>query len=205
MKFYCAPLSISVATGLLLEEAGLDYEPILLDFAQNAQTTPDYLAINPKGRVPALVTDQGILTETGAIAEYIAARAPDKNLFPSDLWEAAQLRAICYYLASTFHVNHAHRRRGYRWAREAASLKDMSNTVPHTMADSCSFIEKTCALDPFVMGEGFTIADPWLFTICLWLKGDEVDIEQFPRLAAHFKRMADRPSVQAIRAYGLLS
>lgn len=204
MKFYCAPLSISIATGILLEEAGLAYEPVVLDFAQNAQTAPDYLAINPKGRVPALVTDQGILTETGAIAEYIAARAPDKNLVPGDPWEAAQLRAVCYYLATTFHVNHAHRRRGYRWARHEASFKDMSEMVPRTMAASCRFIEETCALDPFVMGAALTIADPWLFTICLWLEGDEVDIAQFPRLAAHFRRIADRPSVDAVRAYGLL-
>lgn len=205
MKFYCAPRSISVATGLLLEEAGLDYEPVLLDFAQNAQRAPEYLAINPKGRVPAVITDQGILTETGAIAEYIAAQVPDMGLIPQDPWAAARMRAVCYYLASTFHVNHAHRRRGHRWASDEASLKDMSDNVPRTMGESCAFIEENCALDPFVMGEAFTIADPWLFTICLWLEGDDVDITSFPRLAAHFDRLAARPSVAALRGYDLLT
>lgn len=204
MKFYCAPKSISVATGLLLEEAGLDYDPVLLDFSQNEQTSLDYRKINPKGRVPALVTDQGILTETGAIAEYIAGQAPGMELVPRDAWQAAQMRAICYYLASTFHVNHAHRRRGYRWASEEDSFRDMSANVPRTMAESCAYIEETCALDPFVMGQNLTIADPWLFTICLWLESDEVDINRYPRLASHFKKIASRPSVEAIRAYGLL-
>ncbi|MEM1364007.1 MAG: glutathione S-transferase N-terminal domain-containing protein, partial [Pseudomonadota bacterium] len=139
MKFYCAPKSISVATGLLLEEAGLDYEPVLLDFSKGEQTSSDYLAINPKGRVPALITDQGILTETGAIAEYIAHQAPGMDLAPNEAWDAAQMRAICYYLASTFHVNHAHRRRGYRWVSEEDSLKDMSANVPRTMAESCRY------------------------------------------------------------------
>lgn len=204
MKFYCAPRSISVATGLLLEEAGLEYEPVLLDFTQNEQTTPGYLEINPKGRVPALVTDTGILTETGAIAEFIADTVPEMNLVPNDPWQAAQMRSICYYLASTFHVNHAHRRRGHRWASEEASLRDMSDNVPRTMAASCAYLETNCALEPFVMGDGFTIADPWLFTICLWLESDEVDIARYPRLAGHFDQIASRPSAQAIRAYGLL-
>ncbi|MEM6578002.1 MAG: glutathione S-transferase family protein [Pseudomonadota bacterium] len=204
MKFYYAPRSISVATGLLLEEAGLAYEPTALDYAKNDQTSPEYLAINPKGRVPTLVTDHGILTETGAIAEYIASQVPDMKLVPVEPWAAAQLRAVCYYLASTFHVNHAHLKRGHRWASEAASLKDMSANVPRTMSDSCRFIEDTCALDPFVMGPNLTVADPWLFAICCWLEGDGVEIGQFPRLAAHFRTMADRPSREAIRAYGLL-
>lgn len=205
MKFYCAPNSISVATGLLLEESGLDYEPILLDFSKNEQGAPDYLAINPKARVPALVTANGILTETGAIAEYIAGLVPEMALIPQNPWDAARMRAICYYLASTFHVNHAHRRRGRRWASEEASLKDMSSQVPRTMAESCAYIEESCAPDPFIMGKAFTIADPWLFAICLWLEGDEVDIAQFPSLKDHFDRVAGRPSVQAVTDYGLVA
>lgn len=204
IKFYYAPSTISVATGLLLEEAGLEYERHALNLAENEQTAPDYLAINPKARVPALVTDKGILTETGAIAEFVAALTPDLGLVPFDPWRAAQMRAISYYLASTFHVNHAHRRRGHRWASNQTSHDDMSANVPRTMAESCAFIEANCALDPFVMGDTFTIVDPWLFAICLWLEGDEVDIRRFPRLAAHFERIANRPSVEKIRAYGLL-
>ncbi|MEM9497093.1 MAG: glutathione S-transferase family protein [Pseudomonadota bacterium] len=204
MKFFYAPSTISVATGLLLEEAGVEYERQPLDMQKSEQTSPDYLAINPKGRVPALVTDKGILTETGAIAEYIATLAPEKRLVPQDPWQAAQMRSVCYYLASTFHINHAHRRRGYRWASETSSHEDMSRNVPRTMAESCAFIEASCALDPYVMGADFTIADPWLFAICTWLEGDEVDITGFPRLAAHYSRIAERRSAAALRAYGLL-
>ncbi len=118
MKFYCAPNTIAVATAVLLEETGLEYEPVILNFATGEQAKPKYQAINPKGRVPAIVTDHGILTETGAIAEYLAGLVPDKALVPSDPWAAAQMRAVMYYLASTFHVNHAHNRRGSRWAEQ---------------------------------------------------------------------------------------
>ena len=204
MKFYCAPKTISIATAILLEETGLSYDPVQLNFADGEQTKPEYLALNPKGRVPALVTDSGILTETGAIAEYLAGLVPDRGLVPADPWAAAQMRAVMYYLASTFHVNHAHMRRGYRWADQESSLADMSAKVPQTMAASCKFVEETCALAPFVMGEAMTVADPWLFTICSWLEGDGVDITNYPRLTAFFDMMNARPSVAAVRAMGLL-
>ena len=125
MKFYFAPGTIAIATGMLLEEASLTYDPVPLNFAKGEQTAPEFLAINPKGRVPALVTNQGILTETGAIAEFIAAQVPDLGLVPTDPFAAAQMRAITFYLASTFHVNHAHGPRGIRWADNEASLQDM--------------------------------------------------------------------------------
>ena len=80
----------------------------------------------------------------------------------------------------------------------------MTAKVPETMGQSCAFIEGNCALAPFVMGTGMTLADPWLFTICTWLEGDGVDIAAYPKLAAHFEMMNARPSVGAVRAMGLL-
>ena len=116
MQLYYAPNTISVAVAITLEEAGLEYQPVRVDFASAEQTRPGYRQINPKGRVPALVVDGGILTETGALLEYIASRAPEAGLVPDDPLLAARMREVMYYLASTMHVNHAHRMRGARWA-----------------------------------------------------------------------------------------
>jgi len=203
MKVYCAPNTISVATIILLEEAGAAYEPVIISLANGDQTTPEYHAINPKGRVPAVITEDGILTETGAIVEYIAALAPDQGLVPANPWDAAQMRSVMYYLAATMHVNHAHKMRGHRWANEDASFKDMTAKVPETMGQSCAFVEETCALDPFVMGTQMSVADPWLFTICTWLKSDGVDIAAYPRLSAHFDMMTARASVAKAHDMGL--
>lgn len=203
MKFFCAKSTISIATAIMLEETGTAYEPVMLNFADGDQLKPEYHAINPKGRVPALVTDHGILTETGAILEYLDTTS-DAGMVPADPWGAAQLRSVMYYLASTFHVNHAHKMRGSRWADQQSSYDDMKAKVPETMGASCAFIEETCALSPFVMGEAMTVADPWLFTICTWLKGDGVDIAHYPKLAAHHDMMNARRSVQAVRALGLI-
>lgn len=205
MKLYCAPGTISLASAYLLEEAALPYTPVLLSIARGEQTASAYLALNPKGRVPTLVTDAGILTETGAIAEYIAAQVPERGLVPADAWAAAQMRAVTYYLAATFHVNHAHKHRGYRWADSEASFADMTAKVPETMGQSCAYLEKNCALSPFVMGEAMTAADPWLFTICTWLESDGVDIAAYPKLAAHFEMMNARPPAAALRGLGLLT
>ena len=136
LKLYYAPNSISIAVAIALEEAGLPYTPLKVDFATAAQTQPEYMAINPKGRVPALVNPQGkVLTETGALLEYIAALAPDAHLLPQDAETAAHMHSVMYYLASTMHVAHAHKMRGHRWADQQSSFDDMKAKVPQTMAD----------------------------------------------------------------------
>ena len=116
-KLYYAPGTCALASHIALEEAGADYTAERLDFKNNQQTTPDYLAINPKGRVPALVTDTGILTETPAILAFIAQSFPKAKLAPlDDPFAFAQVQSFNSYLCSTVHVSHAHKMRGYRWA-----------------------------------------------------------------------------------------
>ena len=204
MKLYYAPNTISVATAIVLEEAGIAFEPVRVDFATAEQTKAAYQAINPKGRVPALITDRGILTETGAILEYIASTAPAANLVPDDHWEAAQMRALMYYLASTMHVNHAHKLRGIRWVTQDSSIEDMVAKVPQTMADSCRVVEENALVGPYVMGERFTIVDPYLYTICTWLEGDGVDVSEFPKIKQFMALMETRPSIMTLREKGIL-
>ena len=112
MQLYFSPNSIAVAVSLALFEADLPFEAVRVDFSQSEQTGPDYLKINPKARVPSLVTDQGVITETGAILDYIADLAPSANLRPSSAFDVAKMRSLIHYFASTMHVNHAHSLRG---------------------------------------------------------------------------------------------
>ena len=155
----------------------------------------EYLKVNPKGRVPVLETPDGILTETGAILEYIA---PD--LVPTDPFAAARMREIMYYVCGTMHVNHAHNRRGARWADDAASHADMKRKVPETMAASCVHLEQLWHLRP----DGLTIADFYLYVVLCWLEGDGVDIKTYPQFADFAQNMRARPSVQAVYDKGVL-
>ncbi len=198
-KLYYAPGTCALASHIALEEAGADYTALRLDFKANQQNSPDYLAINPKGRVPALVTDRGVLTETPAILAYIAQTFPQAKLAPSDdPFALAQVQAFTSYLCSTVHVAHAHKMRGHRWATEESSFADMKRMVPKSVGAAFARIERDMLKGPWVMGETYTICDPYLFTIAQWLEGDGVDLATLPKVMAHRKRMLERPAVRKV-------
>ncbi|WP_082894671.1 glutathione S-transferase family protein [Sulfitobacter geojensis] len=205
LKLYYFPGTISVAVAITLQEAGLDYDPVKVDFAAAEQTKPDFLALNPKGRVPALVTDKGtILTETGALLDYISDLKPDAGLVPQDAEDAAHMRAVMYYLASTMHVAHAHKMRGSRWADQQSSFDDMTAKVPETMTACAQYVETECLRGAYANGDYLTLADPYLFVVCNWLKGDGVNLSDFPKISAFLSLMESRDSVKAVRAKGIL-
>lgn len=205
LKLHFAPGTISIAVAIALEEAGLPYEAVRIDFKTAEQTQPDYLAINSKGRVPALTLENGsVLTETGALLDYIADIAPDAGLIPEDPQAAAHMRSAMYYLASTMHVAHAHKMRGTRWARNQSSFDDMAAMVPQTMAACAAYVEAEVLRGDFVLGNMFSIADPYLFIVCNWLKGDGVDVSLYPKIQNFMAVMETRPSVQAMRERDML-
>jgi glutathione S-transferase len=199
LKLYYARNSCALASHIALEEAGAPYEAIRVDFASAEQRGPDYLKINPKGRVPALVTDRGILTETPAILAFVAQSFPNAKLAPvDDPFAFARIQAFNSYLCSTVHVAHAHGGRGYRWADDEASFADMKRKVPQTMRECFTLIENGMIDGPWVCGDVYTISDPYLFTISGWLARDNVDIADFPKVNAHAKAMNARPAVQKV-------
>lgn len=201
LKLYYTPGTCALASHIALEEAGADYTAERISFKSNQQTSPEYLAVNPKGRVPALVTDGGVLTETPAILAFIAQSFPQAKLAPlEDAFAFAGLQSFNSYLCSTVHVAHAHKGRGYRWATDEGSFADMKRKVPETMAASFALIERGMLKGPWVMGESFTICDPYLFTLAQWLDGDGVDLAALPRVMDHRKRMSERPAVRRVLA-----
>ncbi|MCA1366579.1 glutathione S-transferase [Bradyrhizobium sp. BRP14] len=201
LKLFYTPGTCSLASHIALEEAGAAYEAHRIDFSKAEQTKPEYLAINPKGRVPALVTDRGILTETPAILAFIAQSFPEARLAPlEDAFEFARLQSFLSYLCSTVHVAHAHARRAARWADDPAAHEAMKAKVPQNMADCSDLIERAMFAGPFVMGENYSIADPYLFTIASWLESDGVDPARFPKILDHRNRMAARPAVAKVLA-----
>lgn len=182
MILYYAPLSCAFASHIALETAGAKYEARRLDFRTSEQRSPAYLAVNPKGRVPALVTDRGVITETPAILTYVAQTHPHANLAPlNDPFQFAQVQAFNSYLCSTVHVAHAHRIRGTRWADDEAAITSMKKKVSQNMTDCFSLIENEMFTGPFVFGETYSISDIYLYTLSTWLEGDGVDIGCFQK------------------------
>jgi glutathione S-transferase len=198
-KLYYAPGTCALASHIALQEAGAVYTTERLDFKTNQQNSPEYLAINPKGRVPTLVTDHGVLTETPAMLAFIAQSFPQAKLAPlGDPHAFAQVQAFNSYLCSTVHVAHAHKGRGYRWATDEASFADMKRKVPQSVGASFALIERDMLKGPWVMGDSYTICDPYLFTLAQWLEGDSVDLSTLPKVIEHRNRMSERPAVRKV-------
>lgn len=197
MKLYYATGTCALATHIALIDAGASYEAIRLSFATEDQRKPNYVSLNPKARVPTLVTDEGILTETPALLAYVAQKFPQARLAPIDNpFEFAEVQAFNSYLCSTVHIAHAHRMRGYRWADEPDAIAAMQRKVPASVSACFELIEREMLRGPWVMGDTYTICDPYLFTLSQWLEADGVDLAKLPKVREHRERNAARPNVQ---------
>lgn len=197
LKLYFTPHTCSLATHIALIDAGASYELVHIDFETRQQQSAAYLAVNPKARVPALVTERGILTETPAMLAYVAQSFPAAKLAPmDDPFAFAVIQAFNSYICSTLHVAHAHRMRGYRWASEESSFADMRRKVPEAVGSCFALIEREMLKGPWVAGADYTIADPYLFTLAQWMEKDGVDPARFPKVADHRQRMSERANVR---------
>jgi glutathione S-transferase len=193
--------SCSLATHIALEEAGADYDVKKIDTAAGEQRTPEYLKINPKGRVPVLITIHGPLTENVALLQYVAQTHAHANLAPlGDPFAMAKLNAFNSYLSSTVHVAHAHKLRGSRWTDNAVAIETMKAKVQQNMTDCAVVIEKEYLVGPWVMGAKYSIGDCYLHVVTTWMIGDGVDMKQFPKLSAHHAAMLARPAVKKVMA-----
>lgn len=201
MTLYYAPNTCALAVHIALLEAGIDFQPLSVDFSVDQQRSAEYLALNPKGRVPALLTDRGVLTETPAILAFIAQSRPEANLAPAnDPFAFAQMQSFNAYLCATVHVAHAHGRRGRRWADDDAAIESMQKKVGSSMRACFELMEQQMFRGPWVLGEQFTVCDPYLFTVTRWLAYDAIDVALYPRICDHHVRMSQRLSVRTAMA-----
>lgn len=198
LTLYHSPGSCSRASHIALQEAGAAFSLQTVDFASAEQRSPEYHEINPKGRVPALAADRGIITETPAILLYIAQTHPDQLLAPlNDAFELARMQSFNNYLCATVHVAHAHSRRPERWADDESARSNMRRKAPEVMADCFQLIETQLLDSPWVLGRDYSVADAYLFTISQWLPFHDLDITSYPQVAEHAARMQKRPAVMA--------
>ncbi|MFL5222097.1 MAG: glutathione S-transferase family protein [Microvirga sp.] len=199
LKLYYSPGACSLAPHIALEEAGVAYEPVKVALAKGEQRTPEYLAINPKGRVPVLAEDDWVLTENAAILPYIAQRFPEARLWPSDPREAARTAEWIGWIASTVHIAYAHVRRPERYAADPKAIEDVIAKGKESCRDIWGQVDKKLGSGPWAVGKGYSVADPYLLVFWTWGRGPTLGFDMakdFPNWTAHARRMGERAAVK---------
>ena len=195
LKLYYSPGACAMASHIALEEAGADYELVKIDLRRGEQKTPEYLAVNPAGVTPALVTDEGVLTENLVIMGYVAQTHPDAGLAADDSpFEFGKMQSFNGFLGSSLHpaigpVLFAHPPLEGE-ARAAALDKALARY---------DLVEHHLLKGPWAMGEAYTVADGYLSVFTRWLRlNDLLDKERFPKLNAHLNLVQARPAVAKV-------
>ena len=201
MKLYYKAGACSLSPHIALAEAGLDFEIEAVDLpTKKTAGGADFLAINPKGYIPALVLDDGsVLTEGVAIVLKIAALAPDRHLAPAAGTPGYfKLVEWLVFIATEMHKSAGGMFNPSMPAEGKAMLKGL-------LTRRLDYIDKTLGQGPYLLGDGISVADFYLFTVTSWLPRIGFDLAAWPDLAAHFARVKERPAVQAtMKAEGLI-
>ena len=201
MNLYYSPGACSLSPHIALEEAGLPYEAIAAPTKTHKLADgTDYYTINPLGYVPLLVLDDGRqLREGPAIVQYIADLAPAKNLAPANgTFERAKLQEWLNYIGTELH-------KGFSPLFNPATPADFKTAVIARLQDRLKFTDGLLANTTYVMGDTFTVADGYLFTVTNWAPLVGVDLSGYANLLAFRARVAARPAVvAAMKAEGLI-
>ncbi|CAO4179210.1 glutathione S-transferase family protein [Methylorubrum populi] len=200
---YYAPGACSLAAHIVLEEIGLPFETVRLDLAKGDQRAPEYLAVNERGRVPALYEDGWVLTENPAILRHLARSHPEAGLLPEDPRQLAIADEWLAWLSSSHHVAYAHVRRPERYSADESAFPDIRAKGAETFGDLCTMTEVKLSNGGWALGERYSVVDADLMVFWLWARGSVIGFDmpdRFPSWTAHARRMAGRPAVQAVFA-----
>lgn len=197
LKLFHCPGVCSLASLIALEEAGAPFETIIVNLKAGEQHAPEYRAINPKGRVPALATDRGILTENPAIMTYIAMTFPQAQLAPlDDPYELARMQSFNAFIASSLQPAAGPIGQPQRYSDDPAVQAVLKPKALENIASYFDLIEAELLIGPWVLGDRFSVSDGYLFTFSEVISLLNLDETRYPRILDHRKRMLERPAVK---------
>jgi glutathione S-transferase len=201
MKLYYSPGACSLSPHIVLRESGLAFEPVLASTKTHKLADgTDYYGINPKGYVPLLELDNGErLSEGPVIVQYIADQVPAKKLAPANGTMARyRLQEWLNFITSELH-------KGFSPLFNPAVAEDAKPLFRNKLAERLKWVDSQLAGKSYLMGDAFSVADAYLFTVTSWTGYVGIDISALANLNAFMARMQARPAVQeAMKAEGLL-
>jgi len=201
MKLYYSPAACSLSPHIVLREAGVPFELEQVDLkTKKTKSGADFLAINPKGQVPTLVLDGGeVLTEGPAIVQYVADHKPGAGLAPA----AGTLPRYRLVEWLNYITSELHKSIGSLFS--PATPDAWKSAVKESLPAKFAYVEKQLGDKPYLLGNEFSAADAYLYTILNWTNFQKIDLSGYPKLVAYMARVSARPKVQeTLKAEGLL-
>jgi len=200
IKLYYAPGACSMASHICLEELGLAYDTQRMNLANGDQRKPEYLALNPRGRVPTAVVDGEVLTENVGIMSYFGGGYGQGKVWPKDTWHQAKLVSTMAWLSNTVHTTYAHLFRPERYAPDAASQEAVKAKARESYGDYLKEIDALLAGRKWTIGNHYTVADGYLLVFYRWGNRQGLPVKSMPNYTRLAKEVMGRPAVAKVMA-----
>ena len=200
IKLYYAPGACSLASHCAIEETGVPYEAQRMNLAEGDQRKPEYLKLNPRGRVPTLVVGDQVLTENVGILTYFGGGYPDANIWPRKTWDQAKLLSTMAWLSNTVHPAYGHYVRAARYVdgddhQAAVKEKGLANFRGYLEE-----IDKLLEGHKWSIENQYTVADPYLLVFYRWANRQKMDVRSLANYTALVERVMARPAVKKVMA-----
>ena len=200
IKLYYAPGACSLASHIALEEVGIPYDSQKMNLAEGDQKKPEYLRLNPRGRVPTLVVDDQVLTENVGILSYFGGGYPQAGLWPKKTWDQAKLMSTLAWLSNTVHPTYGHIVRPERYAADDAAKEDIKAKGKSNFQGYLEEIDRLLEGHKWAIANQYTVADPYLLVFYRWANRQKMPVQALKNYSALVQRVMARPAVQKVMA-----
>lgn len=200
IKLYYAPGACSLASHIALEEVGLPYETQKLNLMEGDQRKPDYLRLNPRGRVPTLVVDDNVMTENVGILTYLGGGYPGAGIWPKKTWDQGKLVSTMAWLSNTVHTTYGHIVRAERYADDDASRESIKQKARGSYEGYLKEIDALLEGQKWCIANQYTVADGYLLVFYRWGNRAKLDVKSLKNYTALVRRVMARPAVQKVMA-----
>ena len=197
-NLYYSPGACSLAPHIVLEELGVAYETHKVNLAAGEQRTPEYLKMNPLGRVPTLEVDGRILTENVAILTFLGGAFPKRGLWPRETLDQAAALSMIGFLASSVHPAYSTIFRPSRWVEDATAADALKAPGRKRYFDFLKMIDEKLAGKNWFMGRQYTVVDPYLLVFYRWGNRLGLDVKSLANYSGHIERLLKRPAVKRV-------
>ena len=197
-KLYYAPGACSFASHCAIEEVGIPYEAVRINTQQGEQRSPEYLKINPRGRVPTLVVNDHPLTENVGILTYLGGGYPDAKIWPEKTWDQAKLVSSMAWLSNTVHPAYAHYFRTERYTDDDSAKESVKKKGLESFHDYLKEIDRLLAGQKWCIANQYTVIDPYLLVFYRWGNRAKLPVKELKNYTALVDRVMSRPAVHKV-------